>query len=909
MDENALEQTREAGGAMHQLFARPGARVAEIQQASDEELQLMLVEWNRTQVDYSRQSLLHELIEVQVSRSPKSPAVQFKNRSFTYEELNSRANQLAVYLRGLGVGPDVLVGVCLERSLEMVVALLAVLKAGGAYVPLDPSYPKNRLSFMLADSGLKIVVTQASLEGMLTDDSVQLVRMDLDWNRISLEGAKDFCSGANAENLAYVIYTSGSTGKPKGVQIPHRALVNFVEAMTSRPGLSERDSLLAVTTISFDIAALELYVPLVVGARIVIADRQTAMDGRSLAQQLTSEQITIMQATPITWHLLLESGWEGKHDLKILIGGEALTKDLASRLLTRAASLWNMYGPTETTVWSTLARVEPDQGAILIGKPIANTTTYILDQNLRPVAIGGVGELYIGGDGLARGYLNRPELTQERFIDSPFREGARIYRTGDLARYDRSGAIECLGRADNQVKIRGFRIELGEIESSLTSHHEIRQAAVIAQEDVQGNKRLVAYIVPHAATRVNLEDLEQFLRNKLPSHMVPSHYFSLEELPLTPNGKVDRKALPVLSSTSRPTRTQFSEPHTSLEVRMAAIWAEVLCLERVGVTENFFDIGNSLLAARLFTKIAKTFGVELSLNSLLNSPTVSLLAARLESSTDKRPRHQLVPIQPLGRKKALFWIPGGRAISVLGFRETALHLDVDRPVYGLESRLPEVGEQFETVQRRAAEYLKLIREVQPRGPYHFAGFCTGGMVAYEMAQQLSAQGEHVALLALVQAALPGYPETPFQRRRMKLQRVRYLTSSFGLFFGTRLAARFLSVSRETQQDIHTRVAKLMLGWIGTSSQLADQTQVDADSVSARYVPSIYTGDADLFLAEDCFESAGIVPALDPRFGWRRCVSGNLNVHRIPGDHYTMLTGLNAKQFASALESRMAARND
>jgi len=883
-------------------------QVSQIPILSIDEREQILVKWNDTQMDYPRQNLLHELIEAQVQRTPKSTAIQFEDRAFTYEELNGRANQLARYLQRLGIGSDTLVGVCMERSLEMVVALLAVLKAGGAYVPLDPSYPKSRLGFMLADSGLKVVVTQEPLLGIFSDFSVELVCVDRDWGGISSEDTKDKYSEVTPDNLAYVIYTSGSTGKPKGVQIPHRALVNFMESMKIQPGITEQDRLLAVTTISFDIAGLELYLPLTVGARVVIAERQTAMDGLALARHLTRDQITMMQATPVTWNLLLESGWKGKQDLKVLIGGEALTRELASRLVAMTASLWNMYGPTETTIWSTLAGVKPETETILIGRPIANTTTYILDQNLQPVPVGVVGELYIGGDGLARGYLNRPELTQERFIADPFHCGTSIYRTGDLARYMVDGSIECLGRADSQVKIRGFRIELGEIESSLATHPEVRQCAVIAQEDVPGNKRLVAYVVSHPHSTPDAKALELFLKKKLPLHMVPTDYFLLAELPLTPNGKMDRKALPVLTSSSRPKKEGFSEPRTPVEARMAALWAQVLGLERVSVTDNFFEMGgNSLLAARLFARIASEFGIELSLNSLYNSPTVEQLAAQIDAPIMKHSRHQLVPIQRQGRNSPLFWIPGGRAISVLGFRETALHLGSDQPVYGLESRLAEPGEQFEKTEKRAAEYLRLIQDVQPHGPYYLAGFCTGGLVVYEMAQQLHAQGEQVALLALVQAVLPEFPRTKYQKRRMKMQRTRYLVSSFFRFIATRAATKFIKVRHETQQEIHARVAKLMLGWIGTSSQLADQTQVDADSISNLYVPSPYTGDVDIFVAEDCFESAGIAPELDPRLGWRHLVSGTVRVHSLPGDHYTMLLGLNANQFANILSSRLAQR--
>ena len=861
----------------------------------------LLERWNDTRRNYTQETLLHELFENRVTISPDSIAVKFGRVELAYRELNNRANQLARHLRKLNVGPDTLVGVCMERSLNMIVALLGVLKAGAAYVPLDPSYPKSRLEFMLADSGLRVLLTEEQLKELWANDSVELVCIDRDWDKIQLEEAGNTVSGATPENLAYVIYTSGSTGRPKGVQISHRAVVNFVETMRGEPGITSRDTLLALTTISFDIAGLEIYVPLAVGGRVVIADRQTAMDGRALANHLRSDQITVMQATPVTWQLLLESGWEGKSDLKALIGGEALTRELANRLISKTASLWNMYGPTETTIWSTLGRISGETGPILIGRPIANTTIYILDESLQPVPVGVPGELYIGGDGLARGYLNRPDLTNERFIQNPFRNETRIYKTGDLARYHANGSIECLGRADNQVKIRGFRIELGEIESTLLAHPGLRQAAVIAQEDVPGNKRLVAYLVAKSGPTPDIKELGAFLKGKLPAHMVPSDYFYLAELPLTPNGKVDRKALPLLPPATRPNSSQFCEPRTPTEATLGAIWGEVLGVSKVSVRDSFFDIGgNSLLAARLFTRINNTFGVELSLNSLFNSPTIEQLSAHIDSPAKKRPRHQLVPIQPNGKKTPLFWIPGGRATSVLGFRETAVHLGSDQPVYGVESRLPDPGESFEPVERRAEEYLRLILQVQPVGPYYLAGFCTGGMVVFDMAQRLRAKGEKVALLALVQAAVPGYPRTKIEKFKIRFFRSRYLAGSFAKFIAMRVSGKFIKFRRGALQEIHTRVAKLFLGWIGTSSQLPDPTEVDNDSVANRYQPEKYPGNVDIFLAEDCFESIGIPGNLDPRLRWHSLISGPIQVHTVRGDHYTMLTGLNAKNFAEQL---------
>jgi len=498
----------------------PEKHISELPILTDAEQQQILVGWNDTAVKYPEELSLHELIEHQAERTPNATALIFEREELSYRELNARANRLAHYLRRFGVGPDKLVGICMDRSVEMVVALLGILKAGGAYVPLDPSYPKDRLTFMVQDSELKILVTQGILQREWSGSPVELICIDRDWPLIARERPDNPPSVSTSQDLAYVIYTSGSTGNPKGVQITHRNLVNFVSSIKERPTITERDILLAVTTISFDIAGLELYVPLSVGARIVLASRQMTMDGQELVRSLERERVTVMQATPITWRLMIDSGWKGKADLKILCGGEALSRGLADKLLERAASVWNMYGPTETTIWSTLSQVMPGSELIDIGKPIANTEAYILDSSLQPVPVGITGELYIGGDGLARGYLGRPELTAERFVPHPFRVGLRLYRTGDLARFRPDGAIECLGRTDHQVKIRGFRIELGDIECALRQHETIREAVVIAGEDVRGDRRLIGYLVLEDRL-TSLADIRNFLRQKLPAFMIP----------------------------------------------------------------------------------------------------------------------------------------------------------------------------------------------------------------------------------------------------------------------------------------------------------------------------------------------------------------------------------------------------
>jgi amino acid adenylation domain-containing protein/thioester reductase-like protein len=455
---------------------------------------------NNTQVEYPSDKCLHQLFESQVEQTPNRVAIAFEGQQVTYRELNHRANQLAHYLRKLDVGTEVLVGICLKRSLDMVVGLLGILKAGGAYVPLDPAFPSDRLALMIEDSQLPVLLTQTDLLSELPNHQAEVICLDRDGPIIAASSVENPDSQVTPDNLAYTIYTSGSTGKPKGVQLPHRGVVNFLTSMSQAPGLNESDILLAVTTISFDIAVLELYLPLITGASVVLASKEVASDGGQLLKLITQSGATVMQATPATWRMLLAAGWQGNKQLKVLCGGEAMTRDLANQLLAKTASVWNMYGPTETTVWSTVYRVQPGDGSISIGRPIANTQVYLIEPELYPIKLvppGEAGELVIGGVALARGYLNRPELTQEKFIPDPFSQeaGARLYRTGDLARFLPDGTIQCLGRIDHQVKIRGFRIELGDIEAALSAHPTIRDAAVTAREDTPGDKRLVAYIV------------------------------------------------------------------------------------------------------------------------------------------------------------------------------------------------------------------------------------------------------------------------------------------------------------------------------------------------------------------------------------------------------------------------------
>ncbi len=608
---------------------------------SSAEQQQLLLGWNDTRTVYPKDTCIHQLFEAQVERSRQTVSLIYENEQLTYHELNQRANQVAHYLQSLGVGPEVLVGLCVERSLEMIVGLLGILKAGGAYVPIDPAYPKERIAFVLADAQAPVLLTQHQLLKDLPSYTGRMICLDTDWQAIMQEPRTNPMSGVTADQLAYVIYTSGSTGKPKGVQIIHRAVVNFLHSMSQQPGLTEQDIFLSVTTLSFDIAALEIFLPLITGARVEIASREVVSDGIQLAERLARSGATVMQATPATWQLLLEMRWQGRNGLKTLCGGEALSQGLSHRLLERGASLWNLYGPTETTIWSTIYHVDAKNGVVPIGRPIANTQIYLLDQQLQTVPIGVLGELHIGGDGLARGYRNRPDLTAERFIPHPYSNvpGDRLYMTGDLARYLPDGTIEFLGRIDQQVKIRGFRIEPGEIEAVLSQYASVQQAVVVAREDVLGNKRLVAYVVQalEEESVLSTRDLRGFLQTKLPDYMVPSVFVRLEELPLTPNGKVNRHMLPAPGQTRNEVEYSFVAPRSPLEEVLASIFAEVLGMQRLSVYDNFFEMGgHSLLAARLISRLCETLQVALPLRSIFETPTVAALAEMMLREGDEQ---------------------------------------------------------------------------------------------------------------------------------------------------------------------------------------------------------------------------------------------------------------------------------
>jgi len=572
---------------------------------------------NATTAPVPREALVHRMIEDTVDRTPDKVAVIAGDDSLSYAQLDRRANQLAHKLRGLGVERGHLVGVHMERTANLLVALLGIFKAGAAYLPLDPEFPDERLDYMRADSGAEVV---------LDDDAFD----DLD----DYPDERAAPVGHEAD-LAYMIYTSGSTGRPKGVELMHKNAVNLLCAMARRPGLSADDVLVAVTTLSFDISVLELFLPLTVGAQVVVASADEAADGDDLLELVERTGATVMQATPATWRMLLDAGWQGDAKLKALCGGEALPVDLARTLAGCCGELWNMYGPTETTVWSTCARIGADVGSIRIGTPIANTEVYVLDRHGNPTTPGVPGELYIGGRGVARGYHNLPELTAQRFVDDEFSgRGGALYRTGDLARWHTDGTLECLGRLDNQVKVRGFRIELGEIETALVDHEAIDQAVVGVSQAGSDDARLAAYVIYTAGASLTVSEVRRLLRQRLPDYMIPGLVVEMDRFPLTPNGKVDRKALPDPLVTSARRSREFVAPSTPAEQLISDVWRDLLGVEQVGSSDNFYEIGgHSLLSLRAVVEIEKRSGQRLDPRAMFFQ-TVEQLAHGLDAGAD-----------------------------------------------------------------------------------------------------------------------------------------------------------------------------------------------------------------------------------------------------------------------------------
>jgi amino acid adenylation domain-containing protein len=737
------------------MVADDGRAIDQLPLLSDAERHQLLVEWNATAAEYPREQCIHELFEAQAARMPEAIAVVHEDAQLTYGELNARANRLAHHLRILGVKPDALVGICVERSLEMIVGLLAILKAGGAYVPLDPSYPAERLAYMLEDSAPVALLTHPQAKPRL---SMALDRMARDLPLIDLEADAETWARQPAHNpqrgeigltschLAYVIYTSGSTGQPKGVMVEHRAVGRLV-LNSGYAKFQRSDRVALAANPAFDASTLEIWAPLLNGGHVVVIDQAILMEPERFRRQLQHHEVNVLWLTVALFNQYADVLAEAfAHLTYLIVGGDVVDPLTISRVLEKSPPrhLINGYGPTETTTFAAtyeICNVPEGLRSIPIGRPIANTRIYILDGHGEPVPIGVTGEIYIGGVGVARGYLNRPELTAERFLADPFaaEPGARMFRSGDLGRYLADGNIEFLGRRDFQVKIRGFRVELGEIEAQLAQHPAVRETVVAAREDETGDKRLIAYYTLKTdAGVIEVEALRRYLAAVLPEYMVPSAYVKLDGLPLTANGKLDRQALPAPDGTAYAGR-DYAAPVGEIESRLAEIWAEVLGLERVGRHDNFFELGgHSLLAVNLAAQVERIFGKPLPLAALFQAPKLEQLAHILRQQGWSAPSSLSVPLGPFqsnGSRAPFFCVHG---YGLINARQYVIQ---DQPLYALIAHGLDGRRAPATIQEMASDYLREISTIQPNGPYFLGGFSAGGLIAFEMAQQLTMRGQ------------------------------------------------------------------------------------------------------------------------------------------------------------------------
>jgi amino acid adenylation domain-containing protein len=863
---------------------------------------------NKTARDYPQDKCVHELFEEQVQKTPDAVAVIYEDQVLTYRQLNERANQLAHYLRKQGVGPNNLVGICMNRSLELEVALIGTLKAGGAYVPLDISYPTERLSFIIDDTGLDIVLTQYGYRCEFANGKIKVIPINGECTYLEGLPTINPKSIVNLKNLVYIIYTSGSTGKPKGVMVEHGALLNQLQWFEEQFHLNETDVVLQKTPVSFDVSTWEFFWPLMYGAQIVFSPPRVHKDPYRLIKLIREHRVTIINFVPSMLGLFLQHPDVGQcTSLKsVICAGENLPSSLQEDFFGKLnASLYNLYGPTETiavSFWE--CKRDHNANVVPIGHPIANTQLYILDSHNNPVPPGISGELYVGGVQLAQGYLNRPELTRERFIPNPFDPTGqtRLYKTGDLCRYLPDGNIEFIGRLDHQVKIRGFRIELGEIENTLTLHPDVRQAVVLAREDRPGDKRLVAYLL--CSQQLSVEQLHDHLSQTLPDYMIPSAFVFLDAMPLTPNGKVNRQALPAPEQDSQAFKARYTPRESIVHKALAEIFADVLGVEKVSIHDDFFELGgHSLLAVKLLDRIQKQFGRSFPLATLFHATTVKKLADLLAKKQPDTAYRSIVQIRSGGKKEPIFLLPGIGGHS-MAFAELADHLDPERPVFGLELRgLDGKTKPHETIEDMASYFIDLVRGIQKRGPYHLGGYSLGAHIAFEMALQFADKGDTVGMLALIAGVAPG---------QIRLTRWRVLNYTFRMFdllsLPTSEKLRYLPFK---MNDVRRKIKR----W-REKRNLSKQEQLSGSTLSthikqveraARKAITLYKPsskyDGNILLFRDThIDSPLYRNIIRYKAGWEHYVTGAIECHGIPSGHIDILSGNHVVSLAGKINN-------
>ncbi|WP_442588339.1 non-ribosomal peptide synthetase [Pedobacter sp. AW31-3R] len=891
------------------IVADPSVTIKELSAINNDILLKKLEPWNNTAYHYPRNCNLASLINQAALKFPHKNALVLNNKTLSYGQLIQSSNQLCSWLKEKGIKGGDIVGLSAKRSIEMVVSMLAIIKSGAAYLPLDPEYPHERLHYMIEQSDARMILVSKAYSGSFHSGITEVVIEDL-WPSLVSYSSDTHDAAVLDTDLLYVLFTSGSTGKPKGVKISHQNMINFLVSMQHEPGIKSSDRVLAITTISFDISGLEIYLPLIAGAELVICETDTARDGRLLLESIDHHQITFMQATPPTWRMLLDSGWTKKYPLKVLCGGEAFPEDVASRLLEKTSEVWNMYGPTETTVWSTVKRISSTDDPITIGTPIYNTKTYIVNENFQLVAPGNPGELLIGGDGLSSGYINQPELTSERFVDDPYHSlrGHQLYRTGDLAAYTENGEIILYGRIDQQVKIRGHRIELGEIEAQLLSLKEVKQAVVVVREDSPGNKRMVAYVIlkqEHAAIHEHVEKVlakqvtdhwKKLLRLQLPDYMIPSAFVVLKDFPLTPNYKIDKKALP---PPEQEEITREKSTYTSRNEKLIAdIWAEVLKLKNIGASDDFFELGgHSLLAVKVMAAIEKTFGKRLPLATLFENSTIEKLAGKIEAEREEK-WNVLVPIKTSGNKNPAFMIHGG-GLNVLLYQSISKLMDEDQPVYGLQALgLNKTTQLKYSMEEIAAAYVAEITEVNPNDSYCLVGYSLGGLIAFEMAKQLLTMGKKIHFLGVIDTYTGNIKTVGGNGDKSKilrqLHKIPFIIRSF--------IAYPMDTLRYQTEFFMDKIKNMFSDEIKSDNEYLSKAEEEIYKSYHIAHENFVMSPADVKVS--LFKAKKRLYYLDDpiHLGWDKFAGRGVDIYVMPGDHETFMKPPLNKGFAKALQS-------
>ncbi len=839
---------------------------------------------------------LHQLFSQQVTQNPDAPAVSYGEAILSYRQLDCRANQLANHLLQLGVVAETIVGLCVERSIDTIVSILAILKAGGAYLPLDPNYPSERLAYILEDSQAPIIISESDLEHNFNHRAM-VVLLDRDADKIAQQTQQAPTLNISPDNLLFVIYTSGSTGKSKGVMATHGNVASLFEAVATKLPFNNQDIWTMFHSYSFGFSVWEIWGALLHGGKLIIVPQYICAAAEEFYDLVHREKVTVLSQTPSAFNLFVRADCAIDKSLSlrfIVFSGEALEPYLLKSWVANHGDdqpqLVNMYAMCETAGEVTYKRLKAQDidhaQRSIIGSPLPHVTIHLLDESRQPVSFGTPGEMYIGGKAIARGYLNKPELNAQKFIADPFssQPKARLYRTGDRARYLPDGQLEFLGRGDRQVKIRGFRVELGGIEAVLGKHQAVSEVVVVLREDIAQRQILVAYLV--FKQQIAIAKLRSFLKGHLPKYAIPQYFVQIQQLPLTANGKLDLAALPAPSLKRQSLATDYVAPRNQREKKLSQIWQKVLGIKQIGVKDNYFELGGtSILAARLFTQIEKQLGKNLPLATIFQAPTIVQLAEMLEQVEPVNSPSSLVPIQPLGFKPPLFCIhnAGGHTFS---YQYLAFQLQGDRPVYGLQSQgLNGRHEPYICIEDMASHYIKEIRTVQPNGPYYLGGHSLGGILAWEMAQQLNQLGEQVAFLGLFDCY--GYSVVELKNNlatwlAAHLQNIEQLDQQEKFNYVSRRLNWY--IKKTIPDPLAQAYTKIVSQLLPSSQLLRRQIENINRQAAALYQPTAYSGRVTLFQTKVKLAKS----YQDPYGGWRDLALGGLDIHQIPGEHHNFL---------------------